>query len=443
MRQEKNMSPELLLTIGMFGGLILSVMAGVSLSFALGGVAVITALVLYGPSGLMPIITGIFNYMWMLLLAAVPFFVFIGVALSKSKIAEDMYEAFYLWSGSLRGGLAVGSCGFAAALSAMTGNCSASTVTAGLVGMPPMRQKGYKDSIIFGTIGSAGTLGILIPPSITLIVIGMMTGQSIGKLFAGGLAAGLTILGSFVIYILIRSWLDPSLCPAIKEKVSLKRKMAALQAIALPLLIIASVLGTIFWGIATPTEAASVGALAVALAVAARGEFNWKFVKEVSYTTATITGMVLWIMFGAAGFVAIYSGGGGVYFVQELLSGLDVNAWLLFLLMQAFVLVLGMFLDPMGIILLCLPIFYPVIQQLNFDPIWFGVLFQVNLCIGYLTPPFGYNLFYLKSLSPGSDMRLIYTSVFPFIVLMLACETLMIVFPQLITYLPKIMVTSG
>ena len=436
------MSPEMILTIGMFGGLVLAIMAGISLGFAMGGVAVITALILYGPAGVMPIVTGVFNYMWMLLLAAVPLFVFIGVALSQSKIAEDMYETFYLWSGSLRGGLAVGSCGFAAALSAMTGNCSASTVTAGLVGMPPMRQKGYKDSIIFGTIGAAGTLGILIPPSITLIVIGMMTGQSIGKLFAGGLAAGLLILFGFVIYILILSWLRPSTCPAIDEHVSFARKLRALRSVALPTIIVLAILGTIFFGVATPTEAASVGALAVVLAVIIRGEFNWAFVKQVSYSTATITGMVLWIMFGASGFVAIYSGGGGVYFVQELLSGLDVGPWTLFILMQVFILILGMFLDPMGIILLCLPIFYPVIQQLRFDPIWFGVLFQVNLCIGYLTPPFGYNLFYLKSLSPETGMKLIYTSVLPFIAIMLFTESFMILFPKLITYLPTIMIVK-
>jgi len=436
------MSPELLLTILMFGGLILAIMSGVSLGFAMGGIAVVAALFLYGIGGLMPVVTGVFNYMWMLLLAAVPLFIFIGVALSKSKIAEDMYEVFYLWAGPIRGGLAVGSCAFAAALSAMTGNCSASTVTAGLVGIPPMRRKGYKDFIIFGTIGGAGTLGILIPPSITLVVIGMMTGQSIGKLFAGGLAAGLIILTGFVIYILVISWLKPDMCPALEEAVPMGVKLVALKSVALPLLIIAAILGTIFFGVATPTEAASVGAVAVVLAVIIRREFTWTFVKEVSYSTASITGMVLWIMFGASGFVAIYSGGGGVYFVQDLLGGLDVSPWTLFIILQLFILLLGMFLDPMGIILLCLPIFYPVIQELHFDPIWFGVLFQVNLCIGYLTPPFGYNLFYLKSLSPETDMKLIYLSVMPFIAVMLVCEVFMIVFPELITYLPGVMVTK-
>lgn len=431
------MSPELLLTIGMFGALIISIMLGVSLAFALGAIGTITALIMWGPAGLMPIVTGVFNYMWMLLLAAVPLFVFIGVALSKSNIATDMYEAFYLWSGRMRGGLAVGTCGFAAALSAMTGNCSASTVTTGLVAIPPMRQRKYRETIIFGSIGSAGTLGILIPPSITLIVIGMMTGQSIGKLFAGGLVAGVGIVVMFMTYILLRAWLQPDLCPALDESPSIQVKMRALKSVALPTLIILSILGSLFFGIATPTEASSVGALAVLLCVIIRGEFNWTFFKETAYQTASITGMVLWIMFGASGFVAIYSGGGGIWFVQSMLTDLNVSPWVLIFVLQGAILVLGMFLDPMGIILLCLPLFYPVVNTLGFDPIWYGVVFNIALCIGYITPPFGYNLFYLKSLSPQTDMNIIFRSVMPFILIMIIALVIMMVFPQIITWLPN------
>jgi len=430
------MSPEILLTIGMFGSLVLCIMFGVSLAFALGAVGVISALLMYGTAGLMPIVTGVFSYMWMLLLAAVPLFVFIGVALSKSRIAVDMYEAFYLWSGRLRGGLAVGTCGFAAALSAMTGNCSASTVTTGLVAIPPMRRRKYAETIIFGSIGSAGTLGILIPPSITLIVIGMMTGQSIGKLFAGGLVAGGAMVAFFVLYIVIMAWVYPDLCPALEENPSMRQKLRALRSVALPSLIILSVLGSLFLGVATPTEASSVGALAVMICVAIRGEFNWTFVKETAYQTASITGMVLWIMFGAAGFVAIYSGGGGIFFVQNMLMDLDVSPWLLVFILQLAILVLGMFLDPMGIILLCLPLFYPVVMALGYDPIWYGVVFNVALCIGYITPPFGYNLFYLKSLSPNTDMSTIFRSVVPFIIIMIGALVLMMIFPGIITWLP-------
>lgn len=433
------MNIEILLTIGMFGSLIACIMCGVSLAFALGSIGVIAALLMYGPAGLMPIVTGVFNYMWMLLLAAVPLFVFIGVALSKSRIADDMFDAFYLWSGRLRGGLAVGTCGFAACLSAMTGNCSASTVTTGLVAIPPMRQRNYDESIIFGSIGSAGTLGILIPPSITLIVIGMMTGQSIGKLFAGGLVAGVSIAVLFMIYILVRAWLQPDLCPALEESPLLRKKLAALKSIALPSLIILSILGSLFLGVATPTEASSVGALSVLLCVMIRGEFTWNFFRETAYQTASITGMVLWIMFGASGFVAIYSGGGGIYFVQTLLMELNVSPWILIFILQGAILFLGMFLDPMGIILLCMPLFYPVVSSLGFDPIWYGVVFNIALCIGYITPPFGYNLFYLKSLSPSTDMKVIFRSVLPFCAIMIICLVIMMIFPGIITWLPNTM----
>ncbi|MBN2332563.1 MAG: TRAP transporter large permease subunit [Deltaproteobacteria bacterium] len=433
------MSQELLLTIGMFGSLILCIMFGVSLAFAMGAIGVISALVMWGPDGLMPIVTGVFNYMWMLLLAAVPMFVFIGVALSKSKIAEDMFDAFYIWFGKLRGGLAIGSCGFAAVLSAMTGNCSASTVTTGLVAIPSMRRRNYSESIIFGSIGSAGTMGILIPPSITLIVIGMMTGQSIGKLFAGGLVAGTLIVAAFMLYIAIRAWLQPDLCPALEEPVTLKEKLRALKSVFLPLLIIISILGSLFLGVATPTEASSVGSLAVLICIFVRGELNWRFIKEAAWQTASITGMVLWIMFGASGFVAIYSGGGGIYFVNSMLMGVNVSPWVMIFLLQAAVLILGMFLDPMGIILLCLPIFYPVVKSLGYDPVWYGVVFNIALCIGYVTPPFGYNLFYLKSLSPGTDMMVIFRGVIPFIAIMIVAMIMMMVFPSIIMWLPGTM----
>lgn len=437
------MSPELLLTICMFSALILAILCSVSLGFAMGGVAVVTAYILWGTPGFFPIVTGVFNYMWMVVLAAVPLFVFMGVALSKSGIAKDMYDAFYVWSGSLRGGLAVGSCAFAAALSAMTGNCSAATVTAGLVGIPPMRERGYKDSIIFGTICSAGTMGILIPPSITLIIIGMTTGESIGKLFAGGLTAGLFIVVLFIAYIIIRSYLQPDLAPARADGSTMKEKIAATKSIFLPILVIISVLGSIFFGIATPTEAASIGCVAVLLCVAVRRELTWAFIKEVIYNTTTVTGMVLWIMFGAAGFICVYCGGGGARFIQDLLLGLNIGPWGIYWITMLVVFILGMFLDPVGIILLVLPIFFPVIQKLGFDPIWYGVLFQLNLCMGYITPPFGYNIFYIKTLSPQTPIGTIYKSVFPFVIIMIASLLIMTYVPNIITWLPNAMINVG
>lgn len=432
------MSPELL-TIGMFGSLIVAIMLGVSLSFAMGGIAVIFALIMSGPQGLYSVVSSTFGNMWSILLSAIPLFITIGIALGRSKIADDLYRAFYLWSGRVNGGLLVGTSGFAAVLSAMTGNCSASTITTGLVGIPAMKRHGYDDRFVLGTIGASGTLGILIPPSITLIIIGMMTGLSVGKLFFGGLIAGLFILAAFIIYVAVKANLRPELAPAAEVPTSFTEKLRALKSVLLPLLIVLSVLLSIFFGIATPTEAAAVGVAAVLFSVWLRGELTVTFLKEVSYDTASVTGMVVWIIFGAGAFVSIYSSGGGIAFMLELLRGSDLSPWTLIILMQIAALVLGMFLDPIGIILLTLPIFFPIVVELGFDPIWFCVIFQLNLCIGYITPPFGYNLFYLKSLSPTTPITQIYGAVLPFLSIMLLTGALLMAVPSILIGLTAFM----
>ena len=425
------MSPELL-TVGMFGSLLILIMLGVSLSFALGGVAVVFTLILSGTAGLFPMISAVFGTMWSVLLAAIPLFIFMGVALGRSQISADLYRAFYLWSGRVNGGLLLGTTGFASVLSAMTGSCAASTLTTGMVGMPAMERHGYDRSFVLGTIGAAGTLGILIPPSITLIVIGLVTGLSVGRLFMGGLIAGLIVLTVFLVFVTIKARMRPELAPATDMAVPMMDKIKALRSVIAPLMIIVVVLSSIFMGLATPTEAAGVGAAAVVVAVALRGELTLKFIREVSYSTASTTGMVIWIVFGAVSFVSVYSGAGGIQFLQRVLLGIDVEPWMLIVIMQLIGLVLGMFLDPIGIILLVLPIFFPVVQMLGFDPLWFAVIFQLNLCIGYITPPFGYNIFYLKSLSPETPILDLYKAVFPYVLLMLACGAVFLLFPSIL-----------
>lgn len=427
------MTPEIL-TFAMFGLLLTAIICGVSLSFAMGGTAVIFGYLLFGSNGMYSIVTTMFGGMWSILLSAIPLFVFIGVALAKSKIANDLYNVFYLWSGKMPGGLLIGTSGFAAILSAMTGSCAASTITTGMVGIPAMDERGYDRKFVLGTIGASGTLGILIPPSITLILIGMQTGQSVGKLFTGGLICGLLLLSIFLIYILFRSYRNPNLAPPANIKASWSECLVSLKSVFLPLMVILSVLVSIFSGIATPTEAAAVGAAAVTLAVALRGELNWIYIKEVSYVTASVTGMVMWIVFGASAFIAVYGSGGGTAYLQEALESLEIAPWCLIVLMQVVTLVLGMFLDPIGIILLVLPVFYPIVIKLGFDPIWFCILFQLNLCIGYISPPFGYNLFYLKTLSPKTSIVQIYQAVLPFLLLMLGTGGLIFLFPKFITY---------
>ncbi|MCP4063857.1 TRAP transporter large permease subunit [Marinobacter sp. tcs-11] len=426
------MSPELL-TAGMFGLLLVFILAGVSLAFALGSVAVIFVVIMNGLNGLFPILSATFASMWSISLAAIPLFVMMGISLGKSKIASDLYLTFHLWSGKVNGGLLVGTTGFASLLSAMTGSCAASTLTTGMVGMPAMDKHGYDKKFVLGTIGAAGTLGILIPPSITLIVIGMSTGLSIGKLFMGGLIAGLGMLAVILAYVIIKANLQPEKAPAATESVPLAEKIHSLRAVILPVGIISVVLFSIFLGIATPTEAAAVGAAAVLIAIAIRGELNWDFLKEVSYSTATMSGMVLWIIFGASAFVSVYSAANGIDFIQSFLLSLDISPWLLILIMQVAGFILGMFLDPIGIILLVMPIFMPVVTQLGFDPIWFAVIFQLNLCVGYISPPFGYNIFYLKTLSPQTSILDLYRSVFPYVVLMILFGVFLLAFPSILT----------
>mgnify|MGYP000621830696 CR=1 FL=1 len=432
------MSPELL-TLGMFGSLLVAIVLGVSLAFALGGIAVVFAVLLFGTQGLFSIAASTFGNMWSILLAAIPLFIFIGVALGRSRIAEDLYNAFHLWSGRTNGGLLIGTSSFAAVLSAMTGNCSASTITTGLVGIPAMRKRGYDKALVLGTIGASGTLGILIPPSITLIVISMMTGLSVGRLFMGGLIAGLAVLAAFIAFIAILTALRPDLAPASPRRAPLSDRLWALRSVLLPLLIVIAVLASIFMGIATPTEAAAVGVAAVLISVWLRGDMTLRFMREVSFETASVTGMVVWIIFGAGAFVAVYASAGGVTFMQELLRGMPFGPWTMIIFMQLVTLVLGMFLDPIGIILLVLPIFYPIVVELGFDPLWFCIIFQLNLCIGYITPPFGYNLFYLKSLDPTTPITTIYRSVLPFLGIMLATGALLLAFPAILVELTAIM----
>ena len=432
------MSPELL-TAGMFGLLLVLILAGVSLAFALGSVAVIFTVIMNGTSGLFPILSATFGSMWSISLAAIPLFVMMGVSLGKSKIASDLYRAFYLWSGKLNGGLLIGTTGFASLLSAMTGSCAASTLTTGMVGMPAMERHNYDKRLVLGTIGAAGTLGILIPPSITLIVIGMSTGLSIGKLFMGGLIAGIGMLLVILAYVIVIANLQPEKAPASAESIPFRDKIRSLRSIVLPITIVAIVLLSIFLGMATPTEAAAVGAAAVLIAIAIRGEFSWSFIKDVSYSTATMSGMVIWIIFGASAFVSVYSAANGINFVQSFLLSLELSPWLLIVIMQIAGFVLGMFLDPIGIILLVMPIFMPVVIELGFDPIWFAVIFQLNLCVGYISPPFGYNIFYLKTLSPKTPILELYKSVLPFVVIMILFGVFLLAFPSIITEGVKIL----
>lgn len=429
-----------LVTLIMFGGLIACLLLGIPLAWSLGGVSVIVSLLLWGPGGLMLIVYNTFGCMWSIVLVAIPLFMSMGILLERSGIAEALFETIHLWSGPLRGGIAMGVVIICAVFAAMTGVSAAATLTMGVIALPAMLRRGYDKSIALGSIAGPGTLGILIPPSIISILLALVGNISVGKLFMAGIGPGILLAALFIAYIGIRGWINPKLCPRHPEKFSMKEKLISLKMVILPLLIILSVLGSIFFGIATPTEAGSLGVAAVLMAVAIHRRFSWKLIKGVTIETFRITGLTMWIFYGAMCFSAVYARAGGAVFMRDLILGLGMGPWFILITMMGISFFLGMFVDPFAIIFILAPICFPIVKDLGFDPIWFGILFVINMQMGYVTPPFGYQLFYLKSVAPeGITTGDIYKSVFPFIGVLIIGMALLMIFPQIALWLPNLM----
>ena len=361
--------------------------------------------------------------------------------MERSGIAEALFDSMYLWSGRVRGGLAIGTVGICAIFAAMCGVAGAACIAMGMIALPAMRKRGYDKYLAMGSIAAPATLGILIPPSVVMIFLGILGEVSVGKLFMGGIIPGLMLAGLFSIYIVVLGLIRPRSCPAIDEQYSLKAKIVSLKAVILPIIIIFSVLGSIFAGAATPTEAAAVGFTAVFIAAAINGKFSWKLVKETATGTFRICGMALWIAFGALAFAATFHALGGVDFIRDILLGMQVSRWFILIGILAIVIFLGMFIDPGGIIWIVCPVAYPIVKALGFDLVWFTILMVIGVMLGYITPPFGFNLFYLKAIVPP-DITIgdIYRSVLPFIIIMLVGLIIVMIFPQLALWLPNLMI---
>ena len=429
-----------LVTLIMFGGLILCLLLGIPLAWSLGGVAIIVSFIMWGPGSLMMVVYNTFGSMWNIVLVAIPLFMAMGILMERSGIAEALFETIHRWSGSLRGGIAMGVVVICVLFAAMTGVSAAATLTMGVVALPAMLKRGYAKSIALGSIAGPGTLGILIPPSIVSILIAMVGNVSVGKLFVAGIGPGIMLAGLFIAYIGIRSWINPDLCPAHPVKFTMQEKLASLKMVILPLLIVLSVLGSIFFGIATPTEAGALGVTAVLIAVAIHKRFDWKLIKIVTIETFRITGLTMWIFYGAMFFSAVYARAGGAIFLGDLVTGAGMNRWFVILSMMGLSFVLGMFVDPFAIIFILAPICFPIVKKLGFDPVWFGILFVINMQMGYVTPPFGYQLFYLKSVAPeGITTGDIYKSIFPFLGVLIIGMALIMLFPQIALWLPEMM----
>ena len=429
-----------LVTVIMLGGLIACLLLGIPLAWSLGGVSVIVCYLLWGTGGFMMIIYNTFGAMWSIVLVAIPLFMSMGILLERSGIAEALFETMHRWAGPLRGGIAMGVVVICVLFAAMTGVSAAATLTMGLIALPAMLRRGYAKSIALGCIAGPGTLGILIPPSIISILLALVGNLSVGKLFMAGIGPGILLAGLFILYIGIRGWINPKLCPRHPEKFTTKEKLVSLKMVILPLLIILAVLGSIFFGIATPTEAGSLGVVAVLISVGIHRKFSWQLIKETTVETFRITGLTMWIFYGAMCFSAVYARAGGAVFMSDLILGLGMNRWLILVTMMALSFLLGMFVDPFAIIFILAPICFPIVKNLGFDPVWFGILFVINMQMGYVTPPFGYQLFYLKSVAPeGITTGDIYKSVFPFLGVLIIGMALIMIFPQIALWLPELM----
>lgn len=432
-----------LITLLMFGVmLVLIVGLGAPFAFALAGTGVLFGLLLWGPEaiGLFP--SRAMGTMSSLTLIAIPGFIFMGNILERSGLAEDLYEMMYRWIGAVRGGLAVGTVLICTVFAAMTGISGAATVTMGVIALPAMFKRNYDKTIVIGSISAGGALGVLIPPSLIMIFYGFMTGESVGRLFAGGVFAGLLLSFLFIIYILIRCYFQPRLGPSLPPdaRATWRERFESLRGVILPILIVIMVMGGIFSGFATPTEASVLGAAGAILAAAIRRRLTWRAFKEACYRSLRLTCMVMWIVLGSMCFFAVYDGLGAARLLKELLSGIEVNRWILLIGIQIIFIVMGCLLDSTAIVILGSAVFVPVIVALGFDSVWFGVLFVVNMEMGYLTPPFGWNLFYMKSVVPENvTMEDIYRSIAPFLALQLLGLILCMMFPQIILWLPNLL----
>jgi len=327
----------------------------------------------------------------------------------------------------------------------MVGVIGASEVTMGVIALPEMLKRRYDKFIATGSILAGGTLGILIPPSVMLIVYGMVDNSSIGQLYAGAILPGFMLAGLFIAYITLRSYINPIMGPPIPkdEQLSWGRRFRLLLPIIPSGILIFLVLGTIYVGIAAPTEAAGVGACGAMIITAIQGKLKWKGIVEACENTLKSSAMVLWTMFGANIFVAFYIMVGGGTFVTQLLVGSGLDKWVILWIMQAILIFLGAFIDWVGIVMLCVPLFGPIIRQLGFDPVWFGVLFAVNLQMSFLTPPFGYALFYLKGVAPKEVSTTdIWKGAGAFLGLQFVGLILCMVFPDIILILPKLLFRS-
>jgi len=422
---------------------VVILLTGLPLAFATGAVAVFFAVVLFGWPGLTLIVGRVFTLMGNYVLVSVPLFIFMACVLERAGIAEAIFRAAHVWSGRMPGGLAVAVIISCALMAAMVGVIGAEIVTMGVVALPAMLARGYKKELALGCICAGGGLATLIPPSVVFIMYGLTAGVSIGQLYMAGVIPGLMLAAMYIAYIIVRCQQRPDFAPpasAAELAIPLRAKVALLKELILPGLVAFSVLGSLYLGWATPTEAAGVGVLGAVVAMWWNGKFGWDKLRSAAEDTAKVTVMLYWLFFGSSALIGVYTLAGGTKLIQDALAGLPVGPLGVVILIQIVWIILGCFIDWIGILLLTAPIFVPVVLALGFDPVWMGVLFCMNMQISYISPPFGPAAFYLKGVTPaGITLGDIFGSIWPYMGLQVTALGLVVAFPQIALWLPNTM----
>jgi tripartite ATP-independent transporter DctM subunit len=432
-----------LIALLMFSSMMLLLLTGKRVFGAIGFVAAAAALMLWGDGGVeLPFSAAMKLMKWYPLLT-LPMFIFMGYMLSESGIADDLYRMFHVWMGPVNGGLAIGTVSLMVVISAMNGLSVAGMAIGASIALPELLRRGYDKIMITGVVQAGSSLGILIPPSVVLVLYGMIARQPVGQLWLAGALPGLLMATLFVLYITIRCQLNPSLGPALPEEerrqISWAEKFGLLRAGIVPLLIFFSMTGLFLLGYTSLVESSAVGAGSSLLAALFKGRLTSKVMEETLRKTLSITCMFMWIILAALCFGAVFDGLGAVKAIESLFIGeMGLSPWEILILMQLSFVVMGMFLDDTAMLVIVAPLYVPLVGSLGFDLIWYGVLYTITCQIAYLTPPFGYNLFLMRAMAPPEvSLRDIYASVTPFVLIMMLTLGLVMAFPQIALWLPE------
>jgi tripartite ATP-independent transporter DctM subunit len=430
------------ITVLIIGAMAAMLMLGVPLAFVSGSIAVVLAVTQFGWNALFIVGSRTVEFLDSFALIAVPMFVLMASIMEKSGVASDLYRAFHVWAGGVRGGIGVVTTFVAVILGATTGVIGGEIVLLGLIALPQMLRLGYDRKLAIGIITAGGSLGTMIPPSIILIFYGLTAQVSISHLFLATLMPGLMLASMYVAYILIRCGLNPELGPPLgaeERTMPLSEKLALFKGVILPVLVAGGVLMSIYGGFASITESAALGAFGAAVAAWVRGHFSFEVLREVLVQAMRTCGMVFWLVFGTNALIGVYNLMGGIDFARTALSGISQEPAVILAVMVGVFILLGFFIDWIGILFLTMPIFLPVLTSLGYDPIWFGIVFNLSMQIAYLTPPFGPACFYLKGAAPPEvTLQEIFSAQWPFIGIQIVALVIVILWPELSLWLPRL-----